>query len=111
MRPTARKTLKIIDLPPPTVELRLAVGVVGVCRSVLLGNICKTKGVNICFAEHKAEADGLSGKCLQIIFGFPFYFLVGRVTENNVTALQAILRKGFSCRILYLDLNAAYCRG
>ncbi len=23
MRPTARKTLKIIDLPPPTVELRL----------------------------------------------------------------------------------------
>ncbi len=25
MRPTARKTLKIIDLPPPTVELRLGV--------------------------------------------------------------------------------------
>ncbi len=24
MRPTARKTLKIIDLPPPTVELRLS---------------------------------------------------------------------------------------
>ncbi len=25
MRPTARKTLKIIDLPPPTVELRLVI--------------------------------------------------------------------------------------